>query len=105
TLPGGNLGSFSYEAIDSEGNLIRVPVNVNILTAIDGNAGDDLPVGRLALRDRNTYFEYEQDFLQSHLELSPFKLPLKAGVCLGDDRVFEGLFGVFNDSLPDGWGR
>lgn len=64
-----------------------------------------LPVGRLALKDRNTYFEYEQDFLQSHLEISPFKLPLKAGVSVCDDRVFEGLFGVFNDSLPDGWGR
>ena len=45
TLPGGNIGSFSYEAIDSEGNLIRVPVNVNILTAIDGNAGDDTLIG------------------------------------------------------------
>ena len=23
----------------------------------------------------------------------------------GDSKVFDGLFGVFNDSLPDGWGR
>ncbi|BAI89850.1 calcium-binding protein [Arthrospira platensis NCB002] len=45
TLPGGNIGSFSYEAIDSQGNLIRVPVNVNILTAIDGNLGDDTLIG------------------------------------------------------------
>ena len=28
-----------------------------------------------------------------------------AGVVLGDPAIFDGLFGVFNDSLPDGWGR
>lgn len=38
-------------------------------------------------------------------ELSSFKLPLKAGVIESNDRTFEGLFGLFNDSLPDGWGR
>lgn len=39
------------------------------------------------------------------MELSPFKLPLKAGIIACEDSLFEGLFGVFNDSLPDGWGR
>jgi serine/threonine-protein kinase HipA len=62
-------------------------------------------VGRLALKSRKIYFEYDPDFLQTKLELSPFNLPLKAGVQTSDQSVFEGLFGVFNDSLPDGWGR
>lgn len=38
-------------------------------------------------------------------EISPFRLPLKSGVTVFDIRPFEGLAGVFNDSLPDGWGR
>ena len=63
------------------------------------------PVGRLALKDRRILFEYDSDFLRSGIELSPFKLPLKSGVRLNKEHVFEGLFGVFNDSLPDGWGR
>lgn len=32
-------------------------------------------------------------------------MPLKPGLQVSTDTVFEGLFGVFNDSLPDGWGR
>lgn len=62
-------------------------------------------MGRLILKDRKILFEYDSAFIKSGLELSPFKLPLKSGVIISDDFLFEGLFGVFNDSLPDGWGR
>ena len=62
-------------------------------------------VGRLAYQDGVIYFEYEKDFLDSKLELSPYKVPLRAGVFVCDDNIFEGLFGLFGDSLPDGWGR
>ncbi len=62
-------------------------------------------MGRLALINRKIFFEYYPHFLELGLELSPFKLPLKAGILVCEDRVFEGLFGIFNDSLPDGWGR
>lgn len=62
-------------------------------------------VGRLASRDRQIFFEYHPEFITTHLSLSPFKLPLKSGIIVSDDRLFDGLFGVFNDSLPDGWGR
>lgn len=64
-----------------------------------------LSVGNLAYRNRKIYFEYDNNFLNSGLELSPFKLPLKAGLMTCEERIFDGLFGVFNDSLPDGWGR
>ena len=63
------------------------------------------PVGRLALRDRQIFFEYDSDFLAKGLEVSPFRLPLKPGVQTFDRSLFEGLPGLFNDSLPDGWGR
>ena len=62
-------------------------------------------VGRLAFKDRNVLFEYDSSFLASGIEISPFKLPLRPGVSIPDTTIYDGLFGVFNDSLPDGWGR
>jgi serine/threonine-protein kinase HipA len=62
-------------------------------------------VGRLANRDRRILFEYDPDFLASGIEISPIKLPLRPGIQIADTTIFDGLFGVFNDSLPDGWGR
>jgi serine/threonine-protein kinase HipA len=62
-------------------------------------------VGRLAFRGRKVLFEYDAAFLTSGIEISPLKLPLGPGVTTPDTMLFDGLFGVFNDSLPDGWGR
>ena len=64
-----------------------------------------IPVGRIAWINRKIFFEYAPDFIGLGLELSPFKLPVRQGAVECEDRVFDGLFGVFNDSLPDGWGR
>ena len=62
-------------------------------------------VGRLALKDRRILFEYDPVFIGSGIEISPIKLQLKPGVFICPDMIFDGLYGVFNDSLPDGWGR
>ncbi|MFT5207851.1 MAG: serine/threonine-protein kinase HipA [Candidatus Omnitrophota bacterium] len=64
-----------------------------------------MPVGRLAMRERTIYFEYDHGFIDRGLEISPLRMPLKAGVSSFEYNFFEGLPGVFNDSLPDGWGR
>lgn len=64
-----------------------------------------IKIGRLASKDREILFEYDGDFLTRGLELSPFKLPLRPGVVVGRPEVFDGLLGLFEDSLPDGWGR
>ena len=69
------------------------------------DAGTRRKVGRLAWRDRQILFEFDAAFIDSGIEISPIKLPLKAGVFTPTEMVFDGLFGVFNDSLPDGWGR
>jgi len=70
------------------------------------NLGEKIsPVGRLALRDRKIYFEYDAAFIESGPAISPLRLPLQSGVTSFDYHLFEGLPGVFNDSLPDGWGR
>ncbi|MDY5050271.1 MAG: type II toxin-antitoxin system HipA family toxin [Candidatus Mucispirillum faecigallinarum] len=51
-------------------------------------------------------FEYSDEFIQSGFSISPLSLPLMKKVYLPEDYfTFQGLFGVFNDSLPDGWGR
>lgn len=62
-------------------------------------------VGRLAMRDHIVYFEYDAGFVQRGIEISPFRLSLKRGLAQLPPRPFEGLAGVFSDSLPDGWGR
>jgi serine/threonine-protein kinase HipA len=62
-------------------------------------------MGRLLFKNRQLFFEYDTGFIKLGLELSPFHLPLKSGVIESTDKTFGGLFGVFNDSLPDGWGR
>jgi len=62
-------------------------------------------VGTLAIKDRKIYFEYDKEFLKTGIEISPYKLPLKEGLHRCDDDTFEGLWGVFNDSLADGWGK
>ncbi len=62
-------------------------------------------VGTLAIKNKKIYFEYDKEFLKTGIEISPYKLPLNAGLHRCDDTTFDGLWGVFNDSLPDGWGK
>ena len=71
--------------------------------------GDERDVGRLAetgsrKADRQVVFEYDPAFLQNPLWLSPFKLPPEPGLQRHRDLDFGPVFGLFDDSLPDGWG-
>ncbi len=62
-------------------------------------------IGRMALTpDGLCAFEYEAQFLSSGFSISPFFLPLKNEVFIAKRHPFRGGFGVFDDSLPDGWG-
>ena len=63
-------------------------------------------LGSMILSDKNLcVFEYAPEFLEDGFSISPFYLPLNQGVFTARPEPFGGLFGVFNDSLPDGWGR
>lgn len=63
-------------------------------------------VGMMALyQNRLAAFEYDNDWLADGFSISPFSLPLERKVFIPQIDPFEGLFGVFADSLPDGWGR
>lgn len=67
---------------------------------------NDKIVGTLAKTpDRIVAFEYDNEWIANGFSISPFSLPLEKKVFIPKYEPFYGLFGVFNDSLPDGWGR
>ncbi|MEM9481167.1 MAG: type II toxin-antitoxin system HipA family toxin [Verrucomicrobiota bacterium] len=55
------------------------------------------------------FFEYDADFMDSGLNVSPLMMPLADGVYnfpdLGRINAFEGLPGLVSDSLPDKFGK
>jgi serine/threonine-protein kinase HipA len=62
-------------------------------------------VGRIVMTfDALCAFEYTPAWLQTGDSISPFHLPLNSEVFVAKRTPFNGGFGVFNDSLPDGWG-
>jgi len=66
----------------------------------------DRPVGRLALqRSGVCIFQYDQNYLKEGVSISPIHLPLETTLFEAPHNLFEGNFGVFDDSLPDGWGN
>lgn len=67
-------------------------------------AADEILVGKLILDNRLIHFKYEEDFLKLKLNLSPLKLKNTTEIQLAPPDPFKGIFGVFDDSLPDGWG-
>lgn len=50
-------------------------------------------------------FEYDRQWLADGFSISPLDLPLKAGVFIAKPTPFYGNFGIFEDCLPDGYGR
>lgn len=64
-------------------------------------------VGTLAeTKDHLMAFEYSDEWIRSGFSISPASLPLRKGVFVPKKYdPFDGLFGVFADSLPDGWGK
>lgn len=50
-------------------------------------------------------FEYDKEWLAEGFSISPFSLPLQQKVFIPKADPFDGVFGVFADTLPDGWGR
>ncbi|HEA23569.1 hypothetical protein LCGC14_1161470 [marine sediment metagenome] len=64
-----------------------------------------VPVGQMVSDNGTIFFKYDAAFIKKGLELSPFKLKLSDTILTPETPIFDGHFGVFNDSLPDGWGR
>jgi serine/threonine-protein kinase HipA len=70
------------------------------------NLGDTKSeIGTMVENQGKIYFKYHPDFISCGLEISPFKMKLSNEILTQKETHFEGLFGVFSDSIPDGWGR
>jgi serine/threonine-protein kinase HipA len=76
----------------------RIKVSLDFGTSI-------VEVGMLVEQDQQIYFRFTPSFLESDLNISPFKLKKTAEIIPAPKEPFDGLCGVFNDSIPDGWGR
>lgn len=63
-------------------------------------------VGRMALTPEGICgFQYDAGYLSAGKSISPYFLPLQPGLMIAKRDPFNGSFGVFDDSLPDGWGN
>ena len=72
---------------------------------LDAFAGET-KVGTLALyKNSLAAFEYSEEWLNTGFSISPYSLPLQKKVFMPKAEPFDGVFGVFADSLPDGWAR
>ena len=67
---------------------------------------NNIKVGTLALtNDGRVAFQYDDEWLKSGFSINPFKLPLSKQLFFANSPHFNGLFGVFSDSLPDSYGE
>ncbi|MBP5663748.1 MAG: type II toxin-antitoxin system HipA family toxin [Bacteroidales bacterium] len=62
-------------------------------------------VGTLSMGNKSCcQFEYDREWLHDGFSISPLQLPLKAGLFTANYQPFNGNFGIFEDSLPGGYG-
>lgn len=84
-------------------------VPVEVMRIVLDLEGVERQLGRLAWssKERRAYFEYVPEFIAAPLPVSPFRLPVRSGMQPADSvpHDFGGIHGLFNDSIPDGWGR
>ncbi len=67
---------------------------------------DDRIVGYLVeIEEGRIAFQYDEGWLETGFSISPISLPLSNKVYISSKTTFDGLYGVFADSLPDGWGE
>lgn len=61
-------------------------------------------VGQLILDGRSILFKYSDAYLEAGKNLSPNQLKFDDNPQTTEEKPFNGLFGLFADSLPDAWG-
>ena len=67
----------------------------------------DQKIGELTMTHDNRCcaFQYDKKWLISGFSISPLDLPLESSLFIAKPEPFWGNFGIFEDSLPDGYGR
>lgn len=71
-----------------------------------------LKLGTLVYKDKAIYFKLSEEYLsvfspltEQRLLLSPYKMKHSREIQTTEYNPFDGLFGLFADSLPDAWGK
>ncbi len=79
---------------------------MKLLNVLYHGSGGDKPtrMGRLAWYEQRAWFEFYAEFIQQNTNPSPFSLELTTTLQKAPLEPFNGLHGLFSDSLPDGWG-
>lgn len=64
-------------------------------------------VGTLSMTPDNSrcIFEYDKKWLAEGFSISPLEIPLESGLQVAKTNKFYGNFGIFEDSMPDGYGN
>lgn len=66
---------------------------------------NDCHVGTMAETKHRAAFQYSDEWIETGFNISPFSLSLEKRLFIPEYSPFEGVYGVFADTLPDGWGR
>lgn len=73
------------------------------------DSGRRLFLGKLKYnrKKESSVFQWSREALELGQEWSPIKFPISSHLITTDNLnpYYEGLHGIFDDSLPDGWGR
>ena len=72
---------------------------------LDFGSGREFNVGTFSEIGRDSAFEFSGEFLSSGLNPAPFRLSPGTGLKVYDHSGNMDTFGLFDDALPDGWGR
>lgn len=67
--------------------------------------GNEVLCGQLVQQSDKVYFKYANAYLQEGFNISPLKMQFTEEIQASSLHYMENLFGVFHDSLPDGWGH
>ena len=78
---------------------------MKLTVKLDFGGGKELKVGTFSEIGRDTAFEFSGELISSGLNPAPFRLPPGSGLKVYDHAGNMDTFGLFDDSLPDGWGR
>jgi serine/threonine-protein kinase HipA len=59
----------------------------------------------MSLTGESAVFQYAEEWLRTGFSISPLELPLEPKLFIAPRTPFYGNFGIFEDSMPDGYGR
>jgi serine/threonine-protein kinase HipA len=77
----------------------------NLQVRLRFSPGEDHPVGDIVIIGRDIVFQYDASFLASVWDLSPLHLRKHGNAQVHDGSGNLATFGVFEDAMPDSWGR